>query len=157
MGEAKPATSGVRFPPPLIYVIALLISWLLNHLVQIRVGGPPLTWVCGGALILAGVVLALFARFEFARAGTSVMPILPTTALVTTGPFRLSRNPMYVSLTLMYLGIGIVLNMIVWALVLLVLVLLMMHIYVIAREERYLERIFGQEYLEYKSRVRRWL
>ncbi len=90
------------------------------------------------------------------RAGTSIKPTVPTTALVTTGPFRFSRNPLYVSVTLFYLGIAIAARSL-WALALLLVVLVVMQRGVIDREERYLERRFGADYLRYKERVRRWI
>jgi protein-S-isoprenylcysteine O-methyltransferase Ste14 len=91
-----------------------------------------------------------------ARAGTSFRTERPTTAIVTAGPFRYSRNPIYVALTLLYLGIGMVLNAL-WVLLLIVPVIAVMQRGVIAREERYLERKFGDEYRRYQVRVRRWL
>jgi protein-S-isoprenylcysteine O-methyltransferase Ste14 len=75
---------------------------------------------------------------------------------VTDGPFRYTRNPIYVALTLFYLGIGVVLNAL-WVLLLIVPLIVVMQLGVITREERYLERKFGDEYLRYKARVRRWL
>ena len=90
------------------------------------------------------------------RAGTSERTSVPTTALVTTGPFRFSRNPLYVALTLAYLGIAVAAQSL-WALALLIVVLIVMQQGVIGREERYLERPFGADYLRYKERVRRWI
>ena len=79
-----------------------------------------------------------------------------TSALITDGPYRFSRNPSYVSLTLLYVGLGIILNN-AWALLLVIPVLLVMHFGVVLREERHLEAVFGDEYVRYKSTVRRWL
>ena len=90
------------------------------------------------------------------RAGTNIRPDLPTTALVTEGPFRFTRNPLYLGLTLMYAGIALLIPG-TWPLLLLVPVLLVMRWGVIAREERYLERKFGEPYRAYLGRVRRWL
>ena len=89
-------------------------------------------------------------------AGTSVKTSVPTTALVSTGPFQFSRNPLYVSLTLFYLGISIAAQSL-WALALLIVVLVVMQRGVINREERYLEHKFGAEYVRYKELVRRWI
>jgi len=80
----------------------------------------------------------------------------PTNAIVSTGPFAFSRNPLYISLTLLYTGISLVVNT-VWPLVFLPVVLIVMHYGVILREERYLERLFGEEYQQYRAKVRRWL
>ncbi len=90
------------------------------------------------------------------RAGTNVNPREPTTALVVSGPFRFSRNPLYVALTLMYAGLAVVANAF-WVLVLLVPVLLVLHSGVVRREERYLEAKFGEAYRQYRARVRRYL
>jgi len=110
----------------------------------------------GWALIGAGVLLALSAVSRFFRARTHLIPNRPATALVVAGPYRFTRNPMYVSLTAVYLG-GCVLMQSVWALALLPVVLVVIYRKVIAPEEAYLERRFGGEYVQYKMRVRRWL
>ena len=89
-------------------------------------------------------------------AGTNIRPNLPAKAIVTSGPFRFSRNPLYCSLTLLYLGLSAFLNT-WWSLILLVPLLLVMHVGVVRREERYLERKFGEEYRRYRSSVRRYL
>ena len=89
-------------------------------------------------------------------AGTNVRPSLPATAIVTTGPFRFSRNPLYCSLTLLYLGLTAIFNT-WWGLIVLVPLLLVMHFGVVLREERYLERKFGDTYRQYRMSVRRYL
>jgi len=93
---------------------------------------------------------------RFRSTGTSLQPWEPTTTLITDGPFRLSRNPVYIGYTLLYLGVGFWVNS-AWPLVLLPLVLWLMHRLVIAREEAYLDHRFGDAYREYQQRVRRWL
>ena len=90
------------------------------------------------------------------RAQTPVDPYSPSTAIVVEGPYRYTRNPLYLALTLFYLALASIVNS-VWPLLLLPLVLLVIQRGVIAREERYLEQKFGEQYLRYKSRVRRWL
>ena len=93
---------------------------------------------------------------EFRRARTSFDVRKPSTSLITTGPFRFSRNPIYLAMTLLQLGIGIAVDG-VWILAALVRALVAMHYGVIVREERYLERKFGDAYRGYKTSVRRWL
>jgi protein-S-isoprenylcysteine O-methyltransferase Ste14 len=93
---------------------------------------------------------------RFRRAGTPVETYRPTTALVTEGIYRRTRNPMYVALTLLYAGIGFAANSL-WTLGFLPPLLLVMRYGVIAREERYLTRRFGTRYLDYQGSVRRWL
>ena len=93
---------------------------------------------------------------QFRKLGTHVDVRKPATALATDGPYRLSRNPIYLALTLFYLGIGVAAGSL-WVLVLVAPALLVMHLGVIRREERYLERTFGAAYLDYARRVRRWI
>ena len=92
----------------------------------------------------------------FRRARTSPIPVKPTTAIVETGPYRFTRNPMYVGLTLLYLGLTLWVGSL-WPLLLLPVALFALQRFVIAREERYLEAKFGDQYLRYKARVRRWI
>jgi protein-S-isoprenylcysteine O-methyltransferase Ste14 len=90
------------------------------------------------------------------RAGTNVNPTEPTTILVVEGPFKFTRNPLYLSLTLFYAGVAILMNAL-WAMLMLPAVLFLVNRGVIEREERYLERKFGEQYTQYKERVRRWI
>lgn len=90
------------------------------------------------------------------RAGTNISPSRPATALVVGGPFRFSRNPLYVALTSLFLGLTLIFNT-AWGLLLSIPVLIVMHYGVILREERYLEAKFGESYRDYRASVRRWL
>lgn len=103
-----------------------------------------------------GVAVALAAVRALRAARTTLQPWESTTTLVTSGPFRFSRNPIYVSYTLVYLGVTFSVNS-VWPLVLLPLVIGLMVRMVIGREERYLEARFGDAYRDFRGRVRRWL
>jgi protein-S-isoprenylcysteine O-methyltransferase Ste14 len=105
---------------------------------------------------VAGLGLLLWFNTSFSRKGTAVEPWKPTTAIVTTGPYRFTRNPAYLGMALTYVGIAL-LSSAVWVLVPLPFVLAVIDRGVIAREERYLERKFGEEYLGYKRTVRRWV
>jgi protein-S-isoprenylcysteine O-methyltransferase Ste14 len=100
--------------------------------------------------------IGLPALIAFHRAGTSAKPWRPATALVLTGPYRFTRNPMYLGFTLLYLGITLWVNS-VWPLLILPVVVVVMDRGVIAREEAYLEARFGEEHRRYKARVRRWV
>jgi protein-S-isoprenylcysteine O-methyltransferase Ste14 len=93
---------------------------------------------------------------RFRRAGTTENPFKPSTALVFDGPYRFTRNPMYLGMAAVYVGLAFVLGL-MWALLFLPLVLIAVDRLVIAREEPYLERKFGEEYVAYKRRVRRWI
>ena len=149
-------TAGVIAPPPVIYLTSLVIGLVFRALVPTPFLPRGLAFMLGAILIAIAVWLSVWGVRVMHRAGTSEKTSLPTTALVTTGPFRYSRNPLYVSLTLGYLGIAVAAQSL-WALALLIVVLAVMLRGVIGREERYLERRFGEDYLRYKGRVRRWI
>ncbi len=142
-------------PPPLIYIVPLLAGLLLHRWFPRDVVSPMLAQWLGAACLALGLVM-FPALNEFRRAKTNPKPWRPTTALVIQGPYRFTRNPMYVGFTLIYLGIAFWLNAL-WPVLLLPVALLIVDRGVIAREERYLERKFGAEYLAYRARVRRWL
>jgi len=148
--------SGVPVPPPLIYIAGLAAGGVVE-LIRSTTGPPwPISVAIAVVGVLAFMALAGAAVGRFRRAGTTENPFKPSTALVFDGPFRFTRNPMYIGMAVLYVGLAFVLGL-MWALVLLPFVLLAIDRLVIAREERYLERKFGQEYVEYKRRVRRWL
>ena len=147
---------GVIAPPPLIFVTGLAIGFGLEALLPSASLPHALTWPLGGALLLAGLILARSFVAAFRRADMAVHPAKPTTAIVTTGPYRLSRNPGYLGMTLAYAGIA-VLSGALWRFVSLVPTLVLIDRGVIAREEQYLEQKFGAEYAGYMARVRRWL
>lgn len=153
---ANADTPGVVARPPLVYLCSILVGLMLQRLRPLEVVSAALVTGLGASVILVAVVLFALCIREFRAAGTPVQPSRPTTAIIKTGPYRFSRNPVYLSLTLFQMGIGIWANS-VWVLGMLVPALLLMTYGVIAREERYLERKFGREYLQYKSSVRRWL
>jgi protein-S-isoprenylcysteine O-methyltransferase Ste14 len=149
-------TAGVVAPPPLVYLAGLAIGFGLEALLPGASLPGALRWVGGGVLVLAGAALLATFNTAFTRKGTAVEPWKPTTAIVTTGPYRLTRNPAYLGMALLYVGIAVLANA-VWVLVPLPFVLVVIDHMVIAREERYLERKFGREYTDYKARVRRWI
>jgi protein-S-isoprenylcysteine O-methyltransferase Ste14 len=148
-------TPGVIAPPPLVYLAGLGLGFVLEWLMPEIDLPAALQWL-GIALLVLGVCLLGWFVSALTRAGTPVAPYEQTTAIVTTGPYRLSRNPGYLAMALIYVGIALVADA-PWTLVTLVPALLLIHFGVIAREERYLERLFGDEYLRYKQRRRRWL
>jgi len=150
---------GVIAPPPLIYFGFLLLGWALDRFV-IHLAFPFEldTTVKGAAvlLIIAGLLLEMWAGGLFKKAGTNVVPWSPSTALVFHGPYRFTRNPMYLGFTVTYLGLALGLQS-PSALILLIPCLALMTWGVIMREERYLTAKFGQPYIDYLGRVRRWL
>jgi protein-S-isoprenylcysteine O-methyltransferase Ste14 len=102
------------------------------------------------------LALCSYSVRQFRAAGTPVPGNKPTTVIVRTGPYRLSRNPIYLAFSLLHLGIAIWVNSL-WLIATLIATVALMALVVIPREERYLERRFGAEYLDYKASVRRWL
>ena len=154
--RGTPDNPGVIAPPPLIYAGALIKGLLLNRLYPIPFLPRSLSRALGWPLILSVLAIGLLGLREMKRAGTNVDPYRPATAIVTEGPYRFTRNPLYVAMTLVYSGVAARANALPAAL-LLPLVLHLMRRGVIEREERYLERKFGDEYLSYKTRVRRWV
>jgi protein-S-isoprenylcysteine O-methyltransferase Ste14 len=158
MGMAEGADRfRVLAPPPLLYAGSLGLGFILNR-VRPAPLSPLAAWTppVAGILAALGVGLAGWAAWLFRRAGTHLEPGRPATTLVTAGPYRLSRNPIYLGLTLAYGATALALRN-GWALGLLAVVLPLIRYGVIAREEEYLERRFGPTYLRYKSRVRRWI
>ena len=156
MSEEERDNPGVVAPPPLIYVSALAIGLLANRIYPIGLLSRGLPRATGLPLVFGGLVIGLLGFREMRRAGTNVDPYHPTTAIVDAGPYQFTRNPLYVGMTLMYCGISALSNAFA-PILLLPVVLAIMRRGVIEREERYLERKFGDEYLSYKERVRRWM
>jgi protein-S-isoprenylcysteine O-methyltransferase Ste14 len=148
-------TPGVIAPPPLLYLIPLIAGVLLNRWYPIAPLSPLIGRIVGVLGVACGVVVFQAVR-AFRRAETNPEPWKPTTALVTTGPYRFTRNPMYLGFTCVYIGIACWLNT-AWPLIFLPIILLVMARAVIAREERYLTRKFGSDYQAYMQRVRRWV
>jgi len=147
---------GLRVHPPVVYLLALLVGIGLNFLWPLPVL-PPWWGVVAGLVVIglgAAIMPAVVSRFK--RAGTAFDPHKPASALITDGPYRFSRNPAYLALTLWYLGIGLIFNS-AWILLLAIPPFVVMDRWAIPREERHLEEKFGQEYGQYKARVRRWL
>jgi protein-S-isoprenylcysteine O-methyltransferase Ste14 len=154
--EEEPDTAGVVAPPPLIYLAGLIAGFALEALLP-GVDLPAwLEWGVGPLLVASGLGLLLWFNTLFSRKGTAVEPWKPTTAIVTTGPYRFTRNPAYLGMALTYTGIALM-SSAVWVLVPLPLVLVVINRGVIAREERYLDRKFGEEYVGYRRTVRRWI
>ena len=150
---------GVRFPPPVIFVVGLLVGWWLDRHWQ----ALPLSRVAGSAVELigwgvcaTGVVIVAWGMLTFRRARTAILPSHGASQLVSEGPYRYTRNPMYTGLTIAYVGGAAVLDS-AWPLLVLPAVLIALVRLVIAREEAYLSDAFGVEYNAYQARVRRWL
>src|SRR5215212_8891918 len=147
---------GIKVPPPLIYLLALLLGLLLDRRAHVPFLPSGVARIIGWPLVGGGALLAGWFRRTMREADAPVRTDRPVPKLTTEGPFRCTRNPAYVSLAMIYAGIAVLRNAL-WAILLLPLVLYVIQHEVIGREERYLERTFGEEYLDYKARVRRWI
>ncbi len=147
---------GVIAFPPALYAGTLAIGLGISFLFPVSFL-PRLVSLPLAALAMVGAGwLSTSAVRTMTRAQTGIDPAKPTTAIVADGVFRLSRNPLYLSLTLLYIGISLLFSA-TWALLLLLPLLVVVQVGVIQREERYLELKFGDAYLRYKTQVRRWI
>jgi protein-S-isoprenylcysteine O-methyltransferase Ste14 len=159
-GDTETARAIVR--PPLLFLLVLLLGFVTDHLVPLafpisRIGlAHWVSAIVAGALIFIGIAVFVAGIRNFASAATPVQGTKPTQALVTTGIHGWSRNPIYLGMVLIYVGIGLAVRS-PWVLILMLPLAITMRYGVVAREEDYLERRFGDDYRDYKTRVRRWL
>ncbi len=154
--DSAPDNAGVRVPPPLIFLGFLLVGlWYDSLWFEGRIAGIGVT-AAGGVLAALGFALILISGLLYKKVGTNLEPWKPTTTIITNGVYGYSRNPMYLGMALVHGGLAICGGSMA-ALATLVLSVLVIQTYVIAREERYLEAKFGRVYSDYKERVRRWI
>jgi protein-S-isoprenylcysteine O-methyltransferase Ste14 len=142
--------------PPLVYLASLVLGALLQLANPLPFLPRTLDVALGASIVAVAAALFAYSVAKFRAASTPVPARKPTTAIVRTGPYRFSRNPIYLAFSLFQLGIAIWVNS-VWLLATLVGAVALINTIVIPREEQYLERRFGVEYLDYKVAVRRWL
>ena len=154
--DQRPDSPRVRVPPPLFYAAAVVGGWLLDRRWALPIGGGSVGVAVGWPLVAAWVLLMAASVRLFWRRHTSMLPFRPATAMVFEGPYRFTRNPMYVGLALLTVACGLLLNT-WWPILLLIPTLIAVERFVIVREEQYLRRRFGAEYESYMRRVRRWL
>jgi protein-S-isoprenylcysteine O-methyltransferase Ste14 len=144
------------FRPPVIYLVSLVTGVLIQRVAPLPFVRGALAVPAGGSVVVVAITLFAYSVATFRAAGTPVPARKPTTEIVRTGPYRFSRNPIYVAFSLFQLGIAIWINSL-WLLITLVGAVALIHYVVIPREEQYLERRFGAHYSDYKISVRRWL
>ena len=142
--------------PPFVYLGAIALGLLLHFAWPVRLVPRAVSGPVGGIAVLVAVALFLWAVRTFRTAGTPVPGNRPTTTIVRTGPYRYSRNPIYLAFSLLQFGLAFWINSL-WLLVTLMLAVALMSLVVIPREEHYLETRFPSDYLPYKASVRRWL
>jgi protein-S-isoprenylcysteine O-methyltransferase Ste14 len=147
---------GVRTPPPVVYLGLIILGigfqfrWPMSFL------SGQISFALGLAVIGLSLILFAWTVRTFLAAKTTLDHRKPTTALISSGPFRFSRNPIYVSMTMFGLGVGVLLDNL-WIVLLMLPAVLMIRFFVISKEEAFMESKFGADYLRYKSSVRRWL
>ncbi len=156
MAEPENDSPGVIAIPPLIFGAFLAAGLVLEYLFPWPMLAQIVQYSAGGVVILGSFVLMPGTLMRFRRAGTHLDVRKPTNAIITGGPYRVSRNPIYLSMMLLYLGIGLMVDGL-WVILLAVPLAVVIHHGVILREERYLEQKFGAEYLAYRGSVRRWI
>jgi protein-S-isoprenylcysteine O-methyltransferase Ste14 len=147
---------GIKVPPPLIYLVPLLLGLMLDRRRRLPFLPRGVARGLGLSLLGGGAVFNAWFLLTIRKTDVPIRTDRPVPRLTTEGPFRYSRNPSYLALAMIYAGIASLRNSL-WAILLLPLVLYVMQREVIGREERYLERAFGEEYLSYKAQVRRWV
>lgn len=142
--------------PPLLYVVSIALGAMLQFAVPLPFVPGTVNVTLGACLVVLAIAVFTSSVAKFRAAGTPVPARRPTTAIVRTGPYRISRNPIYLAFSVLQLGIAIWANSL-WLLATLVVAVSVINFMVIPREERYLEHKFGAEYRHYKADVRRWL
>jgi protein-S-isoprenylcysteine O-methyltransferase Ste14 len=147
---------GVIARPPLLYGGALIIALLLNLPWPLPIFGDTVGRWCGLLLVVLGAGILAWGRNSLVSGGTNVDPTLPTASIVTSGPYQFSRNPLYVGLTSIFVGLTLTMNT-WWGIVALIPLVMVMHNAVVLREERYLAEKFGESYRQYRAKVRRYL
>lgn len=141
--------------PPLIYIGGLLLGLLLRYIIPLQVLDGKLS-ILGWVFIVLSIILLIMSTKFFVKEHTNIDVRKPTTSIITSGPYRFSRNPIYLSMTIFYLGITILIGDL-WLLFILIPILLTIQYGVIKHEEHYLTKKFGEKYTTYKESVRRWL
>ncbi len=149
---------GVYIPPPLIYAAFFFFSVLLQKIWPLRRGwlSKAMVPIIGWSLIALGLLLIFPAIRRFIVSHNTLIPVKPANSLQTTGIYALSRNPMYMGLLFLYCGIAFFQGN-WWTFILVPMLILVVHSYIIKKEENYLLRAFGEEYNAYKKRVRSWI
>jgi protein-S-isoprenylcysteine O-methyltransferase Ste14 len=156
--ENKKDSPRVYIPPPLFYVAAFLGAVFIQKLIPIDNTLFSQQWmkIVGAFFLVTALFFLSFSLFQFLQSKNTVVTILPANSLQTTGIFGLTRNPMYIGLAFIYLGLSCLIGN-WWNMILFPVLLLFVQEYIIKREEKYLHRRFGPEYEAYRKRVRRWL
>ena len=153
-GHKEPA--GLPLPPPVLMLIFLVVALIFGWTLPVPIPSPGWIRAAGLLIVIGGIGADVTAFRSMVQSHTSPDPHTPTTTIVTSGPYQLSRNPIYLGFVLIVIGLPLALGF-YWGAILSPVVIDAYNRLIITREEAYLERKFGQQYLDYKSKVRRWL
>jgi protein-S-isoprenylcysteine O-methyltransferase Ste14 len=156
MGSKKSDNPGIKLPPPVIFLSFFLIAVALKHFIPLVGIVAPIRQIIGAVLAVVGFSMIALALLKFREHRTTVLPDASASSMIQDGIFARTRNPIYLAFALLYFASAFCFQ-VVWAFLLFPFLLAAIKMYVIRREEAYLERRFGQEYLGYKGKVRRWL
>ena len=147
---------GVAVLPPILYGVTFVVVAMLQWIWPLTIVRQATAFWLGLVLSVTALVIGAWGRRTMLGAGTNISPLKPAITLVNSGPYRFSRNPLYVAMTLLFVGLTLLVNS-WWGVFLLVPLAVLLHFGVVCREERYLERKFGEEYRNYRLRVRRYI
>ena len=146
----------VKFPPPLVSLLVLLLTYGMHYFWPIGIGGMSIFKYIGVIVSTFGIGIIIIASLNFKRADTNIEPWKPTKNIISVGIYGYSRNPIYVAFCLVQIGIGIFINSL-WVFVGFMITAILIYQIAIKKEELYLEKKFGEEYILYKNKVKRWL
>ncbi|SOH95404.1 Protein-S-isoprenylcysteine O-methyltransferase Ste14 [Monaibacterium marinum] len=155
---ANADSPNIVFYPPVLFAMAPIVALVLQRIAPLGLLEPAgdVQQAVGIAILALALALGLWGVVVFKRAGTNVSPHTPALLIVSSGPYRFSRNPMYIAIELVQLGLGLAVSM-EWSIIIAPLALIALHYGVVLREEAYLTEKFGDQYTEYKQQTRRWL
>ena len=148
--------AAVKFPPPLIFIIGMIIGYAINYRFPVTLGESEYINLFGKLLITVAITVLGYALYLFFKAKTEIEPWKPTSSIISTGLFAYSRNPIYTAFCITTVGLGLVFNN-MWMLISFIPSAVFVYHIAIKKEERYLESKFGNEYINYKQKVRRWI
>lgn len=156
MRTIKVDSAQVKIPPPIYLLGAIIVGFVVHWFYPIELVSPALRWAIGLPVIILGLSIIIYCATLFKKAQTDIKPWEPTSQIISSGIYRFSRNPIYFSFIIVGIGTAITINTL-WVLIMMIPLVLLLNRNVIFKEESYLEKKFGQEYLNYKNRVRRWI
>ena len=148
----------MRIPPPVYFVAAMTLAAFFHAVFTLPIAflSEGMASLIGNTLMALAIILAILSQRELRKARTGQLPGTATTSLVATGPYAISRNPIYLAWATFQLGLGIWLRN-AWIILLLLPAILTVNVVGIIPEERYLQQEFGSDYQDYRNRVRRWI